>query len=168
MYRSNYVRVLALVALFVSASSVGRVPAQTKQSRDYSQSATNTTVHLRRRQRTGISRYRLQLARDRDFADIVFDRGVTGNEHEINDLAPGRYFWRIAPLTTKLGEFSSAAAIEVNKPAREVIAIPQSVPTTPDPNKKAGSAISIVVGGGWRAAVGDVSRPVLAHLRSTD
>ena len=62
--------------------------------------------------RPGVSRYRLQLASDSAFADILFDRVVAGNDYQINDLTPGRYFWRIAPLTDRLGEFSSAGVIE--------------------------------------------------------
>src|SRR2546430_12740056 len=126
----------------------------------------NTTVHLRWGPRAGFSRYRLQLASDVHFRDIVFDRVITGTETDVNDLAPGRYFWRIAPLTKTLGEFSSAGTIEVAAPSvpRHPI-IPSPTPTITPQTLPANS---IVTSGGWRAALGDIARPLVAHLRSRD
>jgi outer membrane protein assembly factor BamB len=108
-----------------------------------------------------VSRYRLQLAQDRNFADIVFDRVVNGLESEINDLDPGRYFWRVAPLNGKLGEFSSAGVIEV-RPPPTVVRTPLPAPKVDVPSKV------IATGGGWRAAVGSITSAVTANLRSTD
>src|SRR5258708_30434886 len=67
-----------------------------------------TKAHLRWGARPGVFRYRLQLAGDREFTDIIFDRVVSGNEYEVSDLTPGRYFWRVAALSNKPLEFSSA------------------------------------------------------------
>lgn len=128
----------------------------------------NTEVHLRWGSRPGVSRYRLQLASDSAFADIVFDRVVAGNEYQIQDLPAGRYFWRVAALTAKLGEFSSAGSIDVTKatlsesppPRQNISPINDSSRTRPV------TASPIVVRGGWRAAVGDIAHPLLAHLRS--
>lgn len=122
-----------------------------------------STVNLRWGARPGVSRYRLQLAQDVSFSDIVFDRVVTGNQTQVNDLAPGKYFWRIAPLTTRLGEFSSAGVVEV-------VASGLRPATSPTPGPTATKEISnsIKAGGGWRAVVGEVSTPVLAHLRRSD
>src|SRR5437763_1194177 len=138
------------------------------QPQEVNQAPTNTTVNLRWGPRPGVARYRLQLAQDRDFVDIVFDRVVTGNQTQVNDLAPGRYFWRVAPLTAKLGEFSSAGVVDIvarAEPLRNPISVPTpasiSSPNNPPAN-------SIVASGGWRAAIGDTSSPVLAHLRSPD
>ncbi|HYX29194.1 MAG TPA: hypothetical protein VE863_11555 [Pyrinomonadaceae bacterium] len=72
-----------------------------------------TQVHLHWGQRRGVVRYRMQLAADTDFRDIIFDRVITGTQIELDDLAAGKYFWRIAPLTTRLGEFSSAGVIVI-------------------------------------------------------
>lgn len=126
----------------------------------------NTTVHLRWGQRAGVSRYRLQLAADVHFRDIVFDRVISGNETDVNDLAPGKYFWRIAPLTKTLGDFSAAGTIEVAAPsAPRHPGVPSPTPTiAPQPPP----ANSIVTTGGWRAAVGDIPRPLVAHLRSRE
>ena len=122
----------------------------------------NTSVHLRWGQQSGVTRYRLQLAHDRSFSDIIFDRVVAGNEIEINDLDAGRYFWRIAPLTTKLGEFSAVAVIEVSPRPIESRPSPTSSPINQT------QANSILTGGGWRAALGDIGTAMTAHLRSAE
>src|SRR5207237_2113001 len=78
--------------------------------------------------------------------------------------------WRIAPLTKTLGELSSARAIEVH---RQTVA-DSSGTRQPDRRDKQSSEIrppltnAIAAGGGWRTAVGDISYPVPAHLRSRD
>jgi PQQ-like domain len=105
-----------------------------------------TSVTLRWGARPGVSRYRLQLAQDANFSDIVFDRVVNGHEYRISELSPGRYFWRVASLGA---EFSSAGVIEI---PRE--------PITKEPD----NAIKAVAG--WYAAVGSIASPVLARLRS--
>jgi outer membrane protein assembly factor BamB len=139
------------------------------QPQQVNQTPANTTLNLRWGARPGVARYRLQLAHDRDFADIVFDRVITGNQTQVYDLAPGRYFWRVAPLTAKLGEFSSAGVVDVAR-AVEPLRNPGAVPTPASISLplKNPSVNSIVASGGWRAAVGDASLPVLAHLRSPD
>ena len=119
--------------------------------------AQGSVVSLRWGARPGVSRYRLQLARDASFTDIVFDRVVKGTTYEVTDLTPGRYFWRVAALTTKLGEYSSSGVVDVSEQKTSKKATePTQKPLTE----------SIVAGDGWRAAVGDVKYPVLAHLRS--
>src|SRR2546423_921113 len=57
-------------------------------AQDNPQLPNHTTVHLHWAPRPGVSRFRLQLASDRNFRDIVFDRVMSGLETEINDLAP--------------------------------------------------------------------------------
>lgn len=118
-----------------------------------------TSVTLRWGARPGVSRYRLQLANDRDFSDIVFDRVVSGQVYVLNDLVPGRYYWRVASLNAKRGEFSSAGVIEV--PANGGAKTPS--PTPPAVNNPPATAITSR--GGWYAAIGDVSRSIMAHLR---
>src|SRR5260370_19056700 len=122
MYDLGRLRVLILAAATISLGTLqayARNPnaayhePPTWQSPQEPRADSRTIIHLRWSARPGITRYRLQLATDRGFTDIVFDRVVAGTEYQINDLAPGTYFWRIAPLTTKLGEFSAPATIEV-------------------------------------------------------
>ena len=158
MFCSNHTRTAFLVAAVILGSFVAR---DTIAQDATSTPQTNTSVHLRWGPRPGVSRYRLQLAQDRNFADIVFDRVVNGLESEINDLDPGRYFWRVAPLNGRLGEFSSAGVIEV-KPSPTAVRTPPPAPKVDAPSK------AIATTGGWRAAVGSISSAVAANLRSTD
>jgi outer membrane protein assembly factor BamB len=166
MYCSGHFRVLLLTAAMLLPGAAFAL-AQSAPSPDNTQ-ANNTEAHLRWGARPGVSRYRLQLATDSEFADIVFDRVVGGNDYQIKDLSAGRYFWRIAPLTGKLGEYSSAGTIEVRK--RTLPESPTPLQNTPPANDssrtKPGTASQVVARGGWRAAVGDIAHPVLAHLRS--
>lgn len=158
MFCSNHLHAVFLIAAITFGCVVLRdVAAQSSASAPQS----STSVHLGWRPRPGVSRFRLQLARDRDFADIIFDRVVDGQETEINDLEPGRYFWRVAALTTKLGDFSSAGLIEVKPPATDIRPRPTTVKDD-IPSK------AIATGGGWRAAVGNISAAVMAHLRLPD
>jgi outer membrane protein assembly factor BamB len=120
-------------------------------------------VMLRWGVRPGVFRYRLQLAADSNFADIVFDGVVSGHEYRIRELTPGTYFWRIAPLTSKLGDFSSAGVIEIPK---ESSASSIRNAANPDSISKNGSSSSITTVTGWYAAVGNVPRPILARVRS--
>lgn len=157
MLCSNHTRAVFLIAAvifgwLVAQETAGQASTELPQN--------NSSVHLRWPPRPGVSRYRLQLAHDRYFADIVFDRVVDGFESDINDLEPGRYFWRVAPLSGKLGDFSSAGVIEVKTPP--VVRTPSPAPKVESPSK------TIATGGGWRAAVGNISSAVAGNLRSTD
>jgi outer membrane protein assembly factor BamB len=175
MYSAGHFRVLVLsVAVFLAG--VGQSQAQNPQPQNKSQIDGPGSVHLRWGARPGVTRYRLQLSRDSSFADIVFDRVVPGNDYHIKDISPGRYFWRVASLTTKLGEFSSAAPIEVHPQAVPEAVIKSTRPAA-DANAAARpparpfaspAASSIVPRGGWRAAVGDIAHPVAARLRSPE
>jgi len=131
------------------------------------QTNTPAKVNLRWSLRPGVSRYRLQIARDIGFVDMVFDRVVTGNEFQAGDLSPGKYFWRVAPLTSKLGQFSSALVIEVRAQAQLPIRQTASR-STQSPQLQTPPASPIAAGGGWRTAIGDVSFAISAHLRSRD
>ena len=113
----------------------------------------------------GVTRYRLQVAHDRDFADIVFDGVVRGLEYQNDDLPPGNYFWRVASLDPKIGEFSSPALIEVSE--RSAPAASPSATAPRDVNTPANASV-VATGNGWYAAFPDVLRPMRAHLRSAD
>src|SRR5882724_3349723 len=124
MYRSGHARVwistavavlLAAVALpahkIASPAFARQLPAKTQSNS--MQDGAPSRISIRWGSHRGVSRYRLQLASDRQFTDIVFDRVVAGNQYQISDLTPGRYFWRIAPMTAKLGEYSSTGIVDV-------------------------------------------------------
>ncbi|HVG33761.1 MAG TPA: FG-GAP-like repeat-containing protein [Pyrinomonadaceae bacterium] len=113
--------------------------------------------------RTRARRFRLQLARDARFTDIVFDRAIEGREYLVTELPAGKYFWRVAPATPETGTFTRPAPIEITIPT--VIATPTPQPrVTPTP-----IAPRVLSPGdsGWRTATGDVRQPVVAPLRST-
>ena len=100
----------------------------------------------------GVERYRLQVARDADFNDIVFDRAVIGREYRVVGLPTGTYYWRVAPAAGETGSFTRPAPVE----------------SVPDPLAGAATANVIVPSSntGWRTATGEVSHPVPAQLRS--
>jgi outer membrane protein assembly factor BamB len=160
MHYLGHLRVLLLTAAILLP---GPTLAFTNSARAQDQSQTaGAEVNLHWGARPGVSRYRLQLASDSAFADIIFDRVVSGIEYRINDLSPGKYFWRISALTDKAGAFSSAGVIQVpvsnSSGTREPT---QSIPVINKPETRL-----VVARGGWRASVGDIAHPVLAHLRS--
>src|SRR3989454_8814775 len=170
MYCSSHLRVLVLIAAALSSSFSTRaqIPGPVSRQSNTQTDSPGMTANLRWDPRPGVSRYRLQLALDVGFADIVFDRVVNGNERRVTELPPGKYFWRIAPLTKTLGEFSSGRVIEVHRQTQ-----PDKTRQTDNrDNQPVGSrpppANSIAAGGGWRTAVGDISYPVPAHLHSRD
>jgi len=156
MYCSGHVRVLILSAA-VLLLGADRSPAEPPQRSANAQNDGSALVNLHWSPRPGVTRFRLQISRDRSFADIVLDRVVPGTDYRTGELMPGRYFWRVAPLTAKLGEFSSPAPIEIRPPA----AADAAVAINP-------SASPLVTRGGWRAAVGDIAHPIPARLRSPD
>src|SRR4051794_37152607 len=159
MFCRSYLRVLLLFAVIAAAGNELPRVAQTAGS-----SITQAnTVHLRWGSRPGVSRYPLQLALNRQFTDIVFDRVVNGTEIAIDELSTGKYYWRIASLTAKLGEFSSPTLIEVTT-------APTTTRPTPTPavDKSGLPATDIPTAGGWRAAVGSVNRLAPAHLQAAD
>ena len=59
------------------------------------------SILVRWQGRPGVNRYRLQLATEERFADVVFDRAVEGRQYVVKDLPPGNYFWRVAPAAAE-------------------------------------------------------------------
>jgi outer membrane protein assembly factor BamB len=64
----------------------------------------------------GVSRYRLQLATDPEFSDIVFDRAVNGSTYTVTDLPRGHYYWRVAPAVEETGRFSNPLPVGKDAP----------------------------------------------------
>jgi len=161
MICATHSRLLVLMAVVVlyATGAVAQRPEATPP-----QTSPQTLVSVRWGARAGVTRYRLQLANDPGFADIVFDRVVYGNEYQVNELLPGKYFWRVASLDGKLGEFSSAGVIEIAQNAastsRPII--------TPKNDRNSTGAFTVATKSGWYAALTEVSRPIPAHLRSQD
>src|SRR5688500_16157780 len=53
----------------------------------------------------GVTRYRLQIADDERFSNIFYDGPVNGERYTVTGLAPGYYYWRIAPAGSQTGAF---------------------------------------------------------------
>ena len=134
------------------------VQAQVAQPSNASQSSAPATVTLHWGARPGVYRYRLQLANDASFNDIVFDRVVVGLEYRVTELAAGKYFWRVAPVDSTFNPTSSAGVIEI-KPATNRGA----TPAIPKPSQ---SPLAAASKGGWYAAIANATTPLVAHIRS--
>jgi outer membrane protein assembly factor BamB len=142
--------ILAAVSFAAPARAQGTTPAP----------QTKTSLHLRWPAQEGVLRYRLQLARDEQFQDIVFDRAVFGTEYVVTELGPGKYFWRYAPAVKETGTFTSPRPIEITEDAAANSGGGAPPPRTPNTTVAAANS-------GWRTTTGSVARPLVAHLRST-
>ena len=150
---------------FMAAISGGlALPSLTSVAATVQDNLPPSSVTLRWAARPGVYRHRVQLASDRAFSDIIFDRVISGHEYRLNDLQPGRYYWRVAALGAKRGEFSSAGVVEV--PAKGGTKIPSAMPPGVSNNAKNNAVQTTVTSrGGWYAAIGEVDRSIIAHLR---
>lgn len=108
------------------------------------------SVTIRWKGQPGVERYRLQVARDKNFDDVVFDQAVNGREHVV-ELPPGPYFWRIAPAVSETGRYSEAQAVEID-PATKLV--------------EERAVVTASGAGGWRTATGEMPRPVAVRLRA--
>lgn len=101
---------------------------------------------------SGVTRYRLQIAADESFQDVLLDRLVAGQVYRPTDLSPGQYYWRVAPSQRETGPFMRPIAFRVNAIITLV--------TMPAANKPATKRIQA----GWLAAVGAIQH--LAVIQS--
>ena len=115
-----------------------------------------TSLHLVWPAQQGVLRYRLQLARDEEFKDIVFDRAVFGTEYLVTDLAPGRYYWHVAPAVKETGVYTKPRLIEITGEAKSDAVEDVKTPAATLPLSNAG----------WRTATGPIFEPLAAHLRT--
>jgi outer membrane protein assembly factor BamB len=136
-----------LVALLAAPLSPQAAPAQ----RQGEQAQTvQTSIRLSWPGRSGVRRYRLQLATDEKFEDVVFDRAVEGQQYTVTELPPGTYFWRVATAVAETSSFS--------KPERVTVGASVAAPAS-------GVLISPEESTGWRVATGEVVRVSAAKLR---
>lgn len=103
----------------------------------------------------GISRYRLQVARDQEFTDIIFDQAVIGHSYSLASLPAGTYYWRVAPAAGETGRYSAPARLEIGKPVAVRTPVPVRQPILRPP-----------LNTGWRAATGAIQEPLAAELRN--
>ena len=62
----------------------------------------------------GVSKYRLQIADDEKFSNVFYDGPVSGERYMVTGLAPGYYYWRIAPSERQTGAFLKAVRFFVS------------------------------------------------------
>jgi outer membrane protein assembly factor BamB len=108
----------------------------------------------------GVNRYRLQVSRDAQFTDLVFDSAVEGREYVIVDLATGHYYWRVAPAAAETGTYSAPRTVEIRDKAKieSATTTTNTVNTQMPVNRPASKT-------GWSAATGSVSQPLAFYLR---
>ncbi|MDT7690395.1 MAG: FG-GAP-like repeat [Acidobacteriota bacterium] len=109
------------------------------------------SILVRWQGKPGVSRYRLQLASDEKFEDIVFDQAVEGRQYVVKGLAPGNYFWRVAPAAAE-------TSITFSRPERVSLSGEQKV--------EVASVLLPADATGWRIATGEVVRLAPAALRT--
>lgn len=151
-----------IVAPRAIASAQKRRPPQT------SGAAQQPATRIRWSGEQGVTRYRLQLASDAEFTDIVFDRAVVGREYVVRDLPPGNYFWRVAPAASETGSYSTPAPVQItNAPGFEGMSNtrPPIIGRTPTITPPVERILQPPANVGWRTATGNVSQPLAAHLR---
>ncbi len=108
------------------------------------------SILVRWQGKPGVNRYRLQLATDEKFEDIVFDQAVEGRQYVVKDLPPGNYFWRVASA-------ASETSITYSQPERVTLGSEAKV--------EVASVVMPADATGWRVATGEVSKVAPANLR---
>ncbi|HEX7314634.1 MAG TPA: PQQ-binding-like beta-propeller repeat protein [Pyrinomonadaceae bacterium] len=108
------------------------------------------SILVRWQGKPGVNRYRLQLATDEKFEDVVFDQAVEGRQYVVKDLPPGNYFWRVAPAAAE-------TSITYSKPERVTLGSEQKV--------EVASVVLPADATGWRVATGEVAKVAPASLR---
>src|SRR5256714_9538235 len=122
-------------------------PQQTPQAQEVTPS-----ILVRWEGKPGVNRYRLQVARDREFQAVVLGQAVEGRQYVVKGLPPGDYFWRVAPAAAETSTaYSQPERVNLSGSSQKV-------------------AVAIVVmpsdSSGWRTATGEVVRLVPAQLRT--
>jgi hypothetical protein len=149
---------LSLLVALTLPSPARAQPAATTQTPNVA-GQTAVSLKLKWAARPRVRRYRLQVALDEKFTDIVFDRAVVGLEHEVTGLQAGKYYWRVAPATPETGRYTAPALVEATP-----YAPPTATPTTPVAPVLAVMRPPTNVG--WQAVIGAVARPFAARLRA--
>jgi hypothetical protein len=108
------------------------------------------SILVRWQGKPGVNRYRLQLATDEKFEDVVFDQAVEGRQYVVKDLPPGNYFWRVAPAAAE-------TSITYSRPERVTLGSEAKV--------EVASVVMPADATGWRVATGEVAKVTPANLR---
>jgi len=130
---------LNLVLTFLLSACVLPTPGQNSPNT----SSPSAVPRIRWIPHPGVRRYRLQIASDEQFNNIVYDGVVNGREYIPRDLTPGRYHWRINSAESRNQRFLKFGQLEVRVPSTSGADIP-----------------------GWLATTGEVSALMIAQLRA--
>lgn len=147
---------LGCLAAFTLAHSAHAQPGSASAQQPNAAGQNSAPFTIRWQPKPRVKRYRLQVARDEKFNDIVFDRAVVGLEQEVTGLQSGKYYWRVAPATKETGRYSAPALVEATIPVPRIAPVPANTATVMRPAADTG----------WQAAVGAVARPFAARLRA--
>ncbi len=166
----NPLRLLALSSVLLTPAVAQRKPAAKKVTPPKPAATTSRTpskpdgqqkpqaqqvapaILVRWEGKPGISRYRLQLATDENFTDIVFDQAVEGRQYVVKGLPPGDYFWRVAPAAAETSiTYTRPEHVELSSTTKGVEVADVLMPSDDS---------------GWRTATGDVATLVPAQLRT--
>jgi outer membrane protein assembly factor BamB len=139
--RPKLARVSLVLTLFLSACALPSLG----QNLPNNSSSSAAITRIQWNPQPGVRRYRLQIAGDERFNDVMFDGIVNGHEYIPRDLTPGRYHWRVASVDPRSQGFLKVGQLEVGAPA---------------------TVTSSAVVPGWVAFTGDVSALMTAQLRT--
>lgn len=120
--RAAIVTLLCTALLFFSAAATRPSAASSEPA---AQQEVETT--FRWQPQAGVARYRLQVALDARFTNIIYDGATNGLEQKV-PLAPGTYYWRYAPAPKETGRFSPPIRIEVPRTSSITISAPTPTP----------------------------------------
>lgn len=111
---SNPFSVLRFIsALVVCAVAAMSGPATLSRNIDSTASAQQTPgrrpiafpTTIQWSKQRGVTKYRLQIAEDDRFGNVFYDGPVIGDRYIVTGLAPGYYYWRVAPAGSQTGAF---------------------------------------------------------------
>ncbi len=66
-------------------------------------------IRLKWKKGEGAGSYRLQIARDKKFGNVVYDSRIRGEEHTLGNLTGGTYYWKVIGLAADLEGSASQA-----------------------------------------------------------
>jgi outer membrane protein assembly factor BamB len=153
---------LALTLAFLLASAVFSAATFGQQGCNPGQAP---VAKIQWNKQPGVTKYRLQIASDEKFSDVLFDGLIKGSEYVVKDLAPGHYYWRIAQAETETGQFEKPIPFEVKLPGTRnspgaIIKI-ESSSATANATSRNRNAVS-----GWSVATGEIVKLMAVQLRS--
>ena len=106
VFQLAFLRVLFALALLLEASTLlhdVNPIACAQQTAGRLPIAFPTTIRWNKLR--GVTKYRLQIANDEHFSNVFYDGPVVGERYVVTGLAPGYYYWRIAPSERQTGAF---------------------------------------------------------------